>query len=73
MATVKVRYVGPFDEVSVPLGDGEYLTVARNHQAEVPAALAGDEREGLLAQPDNWQRVGAASRARTDGDGDKEG
>lgn len=52
--TAKLKYVGPFDEVSVPTGDGEYLTVKRNHQIEVP----GELKDGLLAQPDNWQPVG---------------
>lgn len=56
--TVRLRYVGPFDEIAVPLGDDQWITCKRNHQAEFPAELAGDDEHGLLAQSDNWRRVG---------------
>jgi hypothetical protein len=57
MATVKLKYVGPFDEIAVPLGDDQWITCKRNHQAEFPAELAGNKDGGLLAQADNWERA----------------
>jgi hypothetical protein len=72
VASVKLRYVGPFAEVSVPLGNEEYTLVKRNHQAEFPADIAGNKSEGLLAQPDNWERV-AAKQERGDAGKDGEG
>jgi tellurite resistance-related uncharacterized protein len=69
VASVKLRYIGPFAEVSVPLGNEEYTLVKRNHQAEFPAEVAGNKSEGLLAQPDNWERVAA----KRDGDAGKDG
>jgi hypothetical protein len=70
MANVRLRYVGPFSAVTVPLGDDQYVVVKRNHQAEFPADVAGNKSEGLLAQPDNWERVASAKK---DGDAGKDG
>jgi hypothetical protein len=67
VASVKLRYIGPFAEVSVPLGNEEYTLVKRNHQAEFPAEVAGNKSEGLLAQPDNWERVAAKQESRDAG------
>ena len=52
MATRKVRYVGPIDEVVVPLPDGGSVFVERNHQAEFPEDIA----RNLLTQAD-WEKV----------------
>lgn len=48
--TVAVTYIGPFDEVWVPVGQLE-LTCARGASIEVPADVA----EGLLGQTSNWE------------------
>lgn len=66
MATIRVRYIGPHDEVEVPLGDGTAVTVQRNHQAEVPAEIAGNSKHGLLEQEANWEKVEPAARATRD-------
>lgn len=66
---VTIKYVGPFDEVTVDQ-DGFDRTFVRGAEERVPAALAGhapiapaseddpgDPGAGLLAQTDNWQEV----------------
>lgn len=71
---MKFTYIGPFDEVEVPaLG----RNVKQGETVDAPAAIAGrapstiqdddgndvtDLGEGLLAQPDNWQPVKAATK-----------
>lgn len=47
---MKVRYIGPFDEVEVR----EFgIAVKRNHQAEIPDGIAAT----LIEQAD-WEEVG---------------
>lgn len=49
---VKLRYVGPHDEVEVAAHDGSIHIVRKGDPAkEFPAAVA----KSLLDQPDNWQ------------------
>lgn len=47
---MKVRYVGPIDEVTIREFD---LTVQRNHQLEVPDAIGQ-----RLTQQADWEEVG---------------
>lgn len=49
----KIRYIGPHDAVSIPLGDGSERVVENNHQIELDDDLA----KSLLDQKDNWERV----------------
>lgn len=49
----KVRYVGPQREVMVQIGAGRVVKVRRNHQAELPTAVA----DGLLVQEADWEQV----------------
>ena len=70
---MKVKYIGPFDEVEVPYTeDGRAKTAVfkRNHQTEVPDDLAnGVEGEfgGLLEQTDNYVAV-ESPKAKADKD-----
>lgn len=43
---MKLKYVGPHDEVELPGG----LTVKRNHQIEVPDELAGKAPDARIAE-----------------------
>ena len=62
MATVSVRYVGPFQPVYVPILG---ITMDRESAVEISEDIAGsppsfdgtDLGHGLLAQPANWARV----------------
>lgn len=38
---MKIRYVGPFDAVEVPVADGRFVTVARDEVVDLPVAIAG--------------------------------
>lgn len=57
--TVDLRYVGPFDQVHVPLATGGEINVAQGAVATFPDDMA----ESLLDQPSNWRAVldGAAT------------
>jgi len=57
---VKVKYVGPFDEVSVPTPGGTEIKVARECFADFPGELAKE----LLEQPANWERPPAPAVKR---------
>lgn len=48
---VKVRYIGPHDQVTIPLAGVEALN--RGETFTVPPELA----DALLEQPDNYQAV----------------
>ena len=48
---MKIKYVGPFDVVVVPLPYGGEATCERMHLVEVPDSLG----ESLLEQESNWQ------------------
>lgn len=50
---VDLRYVGPFDEVRVPLPTGGEINVARGELGTFPDDLA----KGMLDQPVNWEPV----------------
>jgi hypothetical protein len=56
---MKIKYVGPFDEVLVPLPFGGEVTCKRMHLVEVPDALG----ESLLEQEANWHPAPAKRRA----------
>ena len=66
--TIPVRYVGPFDEVTIntisPAGVPVAILVAAGEIVEAPDWLAGhapsddDPGAGLLAQPVNWTPAG---------------
>lgn len=48
---VKLRYVGPFQEVEVAAHDGSIHIVTQGEVKEFPAEVA----KSLLEQPDNWE------------------
>lgn len=47
---MRVRYIGPFDEVEVPAFE---LVVKRNHQVDVPEAIGKQ-----LTEQTDWEEVG---------------
>ena len=57
----RAKYIGDYDEVVVPLGEGRFVTVVKNgllpteddHGDPIPASV----RDGLLEQTDNWTAV----------------
>lgn len=57
--TVKVKYVGRYSEVLVPLPDG---TTALARKGEALAVPGGDFAAGLLVQESNWKPVGADAK-----------
>jgi hypothetical protein len=60
---VKVRYIGPFDEVEIR----EFgIVVKRNHQVEVPDAIG----EKLTEQAD-WEEVGKPKSEQPETETDK--
>ena len=57
----RAKYIGDYDEVVVPLGEGRFVTVQKdhllptedNHGNPIPASV----RDGLLEQEANWTAV----------------
>lgn len=60
---MKVRYVGVFDAVDVPLPAGHTagLVATVPHGGEL--ATSDEHAKQLLEQPDNWQPVAKPARA----------
>jgi hypothetical protein len=57
--TVKVKYVGRYAEVLVPLPDGTTVLARKGEALAVPG---GDFAAGLLVQEGNWKPVGADAK-----------
>lgn len=65
---MRLSYIGPHDEVSVPLPTGGTVECKRGEECQVPDSHAAL----LLEQPTNWQQVGGRAtkddlRARLEG------
>ena len=50
---VKLRYIGPFEEVEVAAHDESIHIVSNGETKEFPAEVA----KSLLEQPDNWEQA----------------
>lgn len=50
---MKLKYVGPFEAVRVPLPGGGEATVERGDVLET----TDTHGKGMLDQPDNWEKV----------------
>ena len=50
---MQISYVGPHDEVEIPMPDGRMYACARGEEIDVPADLG----HRLLEQPTNWRAV----------------
>ena len=59
---MKVKYVGPIDEVDVALPDGTHQRVAQGDTIDVPAELA----EGFVGEA--WEKAGG-KKEEVKGDG----
>jgi hypothetical protein len=60
MATKRITYVGPHDEVEIEHPVAGWLTVARNGEITV----GGDLADALLEQPTNWQPAAVETPAK---------
>jgi hypothetical protein len=77
MATVHIRYVGPIDEIDLPLigrsvKRGEVFEVDEQHAGHAPSGTPGeddyDPGEGLLAQVGNYEAATVKKSSAGKGD-----